>query len=185
MVRTQSRRSDRLRTALFIALGAGAFAALVVALLVLPRLLGPQTPTDAAAAPVAQAQCDLASESQDGCGDRQTFLDALKVFQRDIEPALADINLPAWDAAAQERIDELSDQATRHFDQGRYDAALETLTQAVGLSEDRIARSADLFVESVESARAAFADDAFAPANAAIRQALLIDGEDSGAKGLA
>ena len=92
----KERRAKRLRALFIGAALALALATLVALLLALPRLLPDDALGRAArndqGASTTPAPCDPAIDPA-GCDDRGAFLDALRVFQRDIQPDLDAISL--------------------------------------------------------------------------------------------
>jgi hypothetical protein len=172
------RRSRRLRTLWAGVAVAAALTALVAALLLgVPRWLPENTAAGRADESPAAPTCDAATDPV-GCDYRGAFVDALRVFQRDLRPDLDAISLAVWDPDAYQRIAALEEQATAAFDRGEHREAFATITEAAATAQQSISRSADLFADSVRRARDGLAADDFTAANAAIRQALLIDPQD-------
>lgn len=112
---------------------------------------------------------------------REQFKQALKHFESEIEPQVADANLPAWNQQVAMDIPALKSQALSLFTQEQYAAALETLARARSLAEAALQDREQRFSTAYADALAFFSEQAADRAGLKIDEALTLKPSDPGA----
>ena len=115
---------------------------------------------------------------------RQSYIDAFAVFENELRPQLAKIDLPRWDKARADNLQALEAQALRQFSAGDYGKAYASIQQLTEQAQNTIADSKTAFDAALQAAQNAFDNNDYAPAKAAIDKALMLDNSSSAAQKL-
>jgi len=109
---------------------------------------------------------------------RKQFMDKLHVYKDEIEPALIDANIKAWDAKKEFVIASLKDKAVASFATGDYAGALKELSDSEIMARQILAQAKDLFASRFSMAESALAADNYNEAKLHITKALLVKPND-------
>lgn len=116
---------------------------------------------------------------------RQQYLDMLNEYQQELEPALASIDIAAWQPGKGKQLTELKDSAFNEFAAANYAGALKRIEQATSLAEELLIAAGEEFQQAMTTARTAFEKDDYDNARSNIVKALMLDNSSSEAKKLA
>ncbi len=116
---------------------------------------------------------------------RQNYLDALSQYENTLKPELDKIDLPAWNQARSEQLDQLSDKALVEFTASDYAGAANTIEQRNQLARSTIDESKQAFEQALSNAQKAYQADQYNDAKLQIAQALMLDKSADAAAALA
>lgn len=169
-------RTSSSRTLVGIFLGAGALI-LVVGLVLIFGSSAIRPKTEKVVTTVEPDECSQESLASDpsACIPRENYLTAIRSLRTQLYPQLSAISFSVWSPDALVKIQELEQAATDSFDIAEYTKADETISQAVEVAQQHLARAPEILNNAVEEMVTAFDAGDAEQAKASLTQASWID----------
>ena len=144
-------RTSSSRTLVGIFLGAGALI-LVVGLVLIFGSSAIRPKTEKVVTTVEPDECSQESLASDpsACIPRENYLTAIRSLRTQLYPQLSAISFSVWSPDALVKIQELEQAATDSFDIAEYTKADETISQAVEVAQQHLARAPEILNNAVE-----------------------------------
>lgn len=125
--------------------------------------------------------CLGSNQAVSSCPSREQFLEARRVYDRDIAPEIQRVSLLQWSPEIGQQIDETQTKAIRAFESGDYRGALGLIEQANEMARVEFERGQELFRVNLQAAIDAHKVGNFSGALEAIEMALLLEPADQSA----